>query len=420
MKQPILVKLKMKNIYKNFLTFIGLLIVLVSIIGIMYLSYDFNSLFDSDIEVVGVLSINYINGKKFNILKNDKKIIEFSISNSSESVSYYNIGFMRVRGLGSYKLYYNDTLVMEGNLTSIDEVMTDYISIDTKETKMYTLEIYNNGDTNLKGMLNIRNQNGKIETFADAIIKNVSLEDNAQTKVGNEIASEDEGLIKSSDDIGVSYYFRGNVQNNYVYFGELTWRIVRINGDGTVRLVLNDTIDTLSNYYTTDNPNYEYKLSNINTFLENWMQENLSGVANNIANSKYCSDIGHDDGYNYLAYSRIITNKIPTLNCLGTTFNNNIGLMTIDEVILAGAAPDKNNQSYYLYNDSISESWYTMTSAKGNESSMNLFMIGVNGNLITDLNGNLYRKVRPVINLIKNIEMVGDGTINNPYRLKNE
>ena len=40
----------------------------------------------------------------------------------------------------------------------------------------------------------------------------------------------------------------------------------------------------------------------------------------------------------------------------------------------------------------------------------------VNTNL-TDINGNLYRNIRPVINLVKNIEMIGTGTNLDPYRM---
>ena len=44
--------------------------------------------------------------------------------------------------------------------------------------------------------------------------------------------SENSLLCMASDNYGTSYYFRGNVQNNYVYFANLYWRIIRINGDG--------------------------------------------------------------------------------------------------------------------------------------------------------------------------------------------
>ena len=227
-------------------------------------------------------------------------------------------------------------------------------------------------------------------------------------------------LIKSSDDIGVSYYFRGDVNNNYVSFGGMIWRIVRINGDGTVRIVLNDVTDVISSYYLTDSTNFKFEESNINSYLDTWLQDNLRDYTEFIANSKFCNDIVADDVYNYSAYNRIMTNKIPTLNCLGNSFGNNIGLLTIDEVVLAGASPILANTSFYLHNSEITESWYTMTGASGAETSINMFMISSDGSIKTDINGNLYRNVRPVINLIKNIKMIGSGTIDNPYRLEEE
>lgn len=419
MKQPILVKLKMKSIYKNFLVFLGFLILLLGFMGISYMFYDKMVELDSDIEVNGALSINYVDGKKFNIKTGEHKIIKFSVSNASDKVNYYNIGFTKVRGNGTYKIIYNDIVIMEGKLSTIDELTTDYISIDSNETKIYTLEIQNANDADLKGALNIRNQNGKLITFADIILKNTLPSETSLTKVGVEAATEDEGLIKSSDDSGVSYYYRGNVENNYVSFGGFMWRIIRINGDGTVRIVLDDVAETLATYYNSDNQNFDYELSNIGSFLDNWLEENLKNYTMYIANSKFCNDISKDTDGTMLAYTRVITNKIPTLNCLGNSYSNSIGLMTIDEVLLAGATPTSSNDKFYLYKKDITTPWYTMTGAKGNDNSLNLFMVNTNGELKTDLAGDLYRNVRPVINLIKNIDMIGDGTINNPYTLAN-
>ncbi len=409
-----LVKLKMKTIYKSFLSLIGLLIILTSAVGVMYLFYDKVIDADGDIEVNGALSINYMSGKKFNV-DNNSQTIEFSVSNAGDSVSYYNIGFAKIRGEGTYKILYNDNEILSGNLQTTDEVTSEYISIDAKETKIYTLEL--SSDSHLKGELNVRIQNNHLVTFADTIIKNNPPVLDSQTKVGSEVATANEGLIKSSDDIGVSYYFRGNILNNYVSFADRLWRIVRINGDGTVRLVLNDATDVLASYYDDDNTKFEFETSAINTYLEEWLDDNLTNYLNYITTSKYCSDISHDDAYNYTANIRIMTNQIPTLNCLGTVVNNNIGLMTIDEVILAGASPKDNNKNYYLYNSNIKDSWYTMSAAKGSENSINMFMVSSSGGIELNVVGNLYRNVRPVITLIKNIEMQGTGTIEDPYRL---
>lgn len=51
------------------------------------------------------------------------------------------------------------------------------------------------------------------------------------------------GIYQIADDNGTSYYYRGTSYSNYVSFAGFTWRIVRINGDGSIRLILNGTLD---------------------------------------------------------------------------------------------------------------------------------------------------------------------------------
>ena len=50
-------------------------------------------------------------------------------------------------------------------------------------------------------------------------------------------ASTDEGLFMAEDDDGASYYYRGAVKNNYISFAGFMWRIIRQNGDGSVRMI---------------------------------------------------------------------------------------------------------------------------------------------------------------------------------------
>ncbi len=47
-------------------------------------------------------------------------------------------------------------------------------------------------------------------------------------------------LASTEDDYGTSYYFRGAVKNNYVEFANKCWRIVRVGGDGSVKLILHN------------------------------------------------------------------------------------------------------------------------------------------------------------------------------------
>ena len=58
--------------------------------------------------------------------------------------------------------------------------------------------------------------------------------------------TETDGLYMTEDDEGESYYYRGAVKNNYVSFAGFTWRIIRRNGDGSVRMIYSgkSTTDT--------------------------------------------------------------------------------------------------------------------------------------------------------------------------------
>ena len=62
----------------------------------------------------------------------------------------------------------------------------------------------------------------------------------------SKVATTSEGLYAAQDDLGTSYYFRGAVDNNWVKFGregtkDIYWRIIRINGDGSIRMIYSGT-----------------------------------------------------------------------------------------------------------------------------------------------------------------------------------
>ncbi len=112
--------------------------------------------------------------------------------------------------------------------------MTDAIS--TNNNKYYTC-----GNTNFYGCETmyiiynaIQSTNGAYTTYKalnvdkynrDIVVSNLS----------------DKGLYKTVDDYGDTYYYRGKVDNNYVSFAGFIWRIVRINGDGSIRLIYSGT-----------------------------------------------------------------------------------------------------------------------------------------------------------------------------------
>ena len=72
-------------------------------------------------------------------------------------------------------------------------------------------------------------------------------------------------LSKSEDDYGDSYYYRGKVLDNYVNFAGMCWRIVRIQGDGSVKLILEDQNTTCNSATYTGN----WNLGNANFGYDN-------------------------------------------------------------------------------------------------------------------------------------------------------
>ena len=77
-------------------------------------------------------------------------------------------------------------------------------------------------------------------TFADTILTKNEVKAPITTP-GAAISTADEALLASTeDDNGTSYYFRGAVTNNYVEFANKCWRIVRVGGDGSVKLILHN------------------------------------------------------------------------------------------------------------------------------------------------------------------------------------
>ena len=77
-------------------------------------------------------------------------------------------------------------------------------------------------------------------------------------KIASSIRSE-VGLYKTIDDYGDVYYYRGDVQNNNVYFGGYYWKIIRTNGDGSLRLIYNGkTANATGNNTVINNTTYQY------------------------------------------------------------------------------------------------------------------------------------------------------------------
>ena len=402
----------MRIVYKRSLTFIGLLIILIACIGVGYLFYDRVISPSTDVAVIDELSVNFLDGAS--IISNGE--YRFSVTNNGSNDVNYRIVIHDISGFDSkvtYALSSSDTSVGSGEKTleEIDNIVQDNLLIQSGDTQNFTLTVTNNTSTTFK--LEIEKIDDVEEYFYMTLLNQNEVVD-AATSVGSEVATTSEGLIASSDDDGATYYFRGAVTNNYVTFAGLTWRIVRINGDGSVRLILDDITDTLANY-NSDMEDYEdTSHTDLFTSLESFYDSNLSNYDSYIANTRFCSEVGKTDT-TYNAYTRIVTNEIPTFNCLGERFTSKIGLLTVDEVVFAGGLYGEENSEYYLYNEEIDNLWWTLSLSKEDDDTFYPFLVNEKGEIVDNVSGSLYRGFRPVISLNRNVLVSGSGTIDDPY-----
>ena len=292
------------------------------------------------------------------------------------------------------------------------------------------------------------------------------------------IADTNEGLFQTQDDYGTSYYFRGTVDNNWVKFGkignnDIWWRVVRIHGNGSVKLIYNGIVSPTENekiksarvnthignsFFNThketeplipggivpdfasapEQIGYMYEFgehrgyeihSDIKEYLDAWYEDNLISYNDYLHDFIICNDrnfliadivpiSGADSFVSSDAYLRLINGQ-PSLVCdnkddaftVNDTERGNglldypIGLLTADELVVAGATTNKNNNEFYLYSGGY---FWTMTPP----STQNMLFY-LNKVIGTDESGK--NDVRPVITLKPNIEAEGNGKWNDPY-----
>ena len=330
------------------------------------------------------------------------------------------------------------------------------------------------------------------------------------TDFSTSTTASDKGMYKAEDDLGMSYYFRGAVDNNWVKYGKYTkdtyitadsnyntslvdscnglnfciklaskgddmyWRIIRINGDNSIRMIytgtsapdnntkvvitesINDSgyiratsagvskfnqnsnsAEYVGYMYTIGEQHGTSKSSDIKTYLEDWYANytDLNKTGTKIADQIFCNDrsasstqtaawtsTGTD--YYYGARDRLHTNKKPILTCptasdkfTVNTSNGNgaltypVGLITADEVAMAGGVYDSYPSSYYLYTNQgywsgspdIFNSYFTV--AYEFDASSTLYSSSVD----------LARGARPVVSLSSESKLLGSGTYNDVY-----
>ena len=346
----------------------------------------------------------------------------------------------------------------------------DYVNwglLTTNMSKKSKCNVYFRKDTIVEAIKNELDTTGKCPSVnADGSVNVTSAE------------SENSLLCSAPDNYGTSYYYRGNVSNNYVYFANFYWRIVRINGDGSIRLIYDGTkahengeasadriIGTSAfnekcddnayvgyMYGTPGSATYEETHANINDstikkYVDNWYENNLNGtnLEKYLADNLFCNDRGFSDilanGYNNFGYyynstyyrwalgpwdndtknkpNLYCNNKNDRFTVSDTIYGNGnlkykISLINTDEVVLNGL---------YKWNVKNERSYlYTgneyFTLSPGNKYTDKFTLIRIVSELgSSDGGGNVQDSlgVKPVINLKQGALKTGNGTITNAY-----
>lgn len=269
-------------------------------------------------------------------------------------------------------------------------------------------------------------------TFAETLLKNVSEIESKPSPDFNTIATTEEGLYLLNENDNKTYYYRGTSYNNYVYFANQMWRIVSINNN-RVKLISEKSI-AFANYSSYANAidytglkyiyNNEMINNDINNHLGIWYQNNIlnPGLDQYTEEMTICNDTYHTvSGYHtyFNAYNRLVTQKTPTLTCAATNadfggaYIQKVGLITADEVVLAGGMFNADNASYYLNNG---ETFFTMTPLEYFNYTSYVAAVTTTGS-IAGAYPNTAFGIRPVILLNSSVTVSGEGTISNPYTI---
>ena len=129
----------------------------------------------------------------------------------------------------TYKLYL--WIASDAGNDIQNKIYKSKIIVNSTSNKVGDTYCLDNGFNKLSDCMLVMNNHEKTTDIAKTNIKAKSTPDFSKT------ATTDEGLFMAEDDEGESYYYRGAVKNNYVTFAGFIWRIIRRNGDGSIRMI---------------------------------------------------------------------------------------------------------------------------------------------------------------------------------------
>lgn len=319
----------------------------------------------------------------------------------------------------------------------------------------------------IEGYKTILINNGGGNTTYDSAITYIK---GKSTPTFSTVATTNEGMFAANDNQGTSYYFRGAVNNNWIKYGkdssnnDIYWRIIRINGDNSIRMIYSGTSAPTSStsvvmtgagsaidrsVYNSGTNYAEYvgymyqrgyqrnntNNSTIKTKIDNWFAGTSLKNDSNVVDNIFCNDRstssswssrpssnllynGHIRNLSYSNASLWCENKLDKFTTSSTLGNGSltypVGLITIDEVAMAGGHFVTDNRNYYLYTGTF---YYTMTpNFFRSTGTAFVFIVNNTGKFPNSSIGST-AYIRPVINLNGNVKLSGTGTYDNVYEV---
>jgi len=269
----------------------------------------------------------------------------------------------------------------------------------------------------------------------------------AVVKACNFVYITDNVLDTTEDDYGTTYYFRGGPENNYVNFANKCWRIVRIEGDGSVRLVLadkdgecNDSLNTEAkiNSGIIGTGEYGYGSGCLNETFSAGKCTDYSNPSNSTTALKYQLDEWYNS--NLITYSskiKLTKNsindpyEIPSLKTTSEGYKSNaykIFPLTPDEISYAGLINTYTTQTnttpvIWIYKNAI-DAWWLHSYTNRLDGSL---VVTTGGQYDSNIGTTIHTEsidslnssgIRPAISLINGTLATGEGTLENPYIIK--
>ena len=139
-------------------------------------------------------------------------------------------------------------------------------------------------------------------------------------------SSSNPGIYKGEDDYTIyednvakdnfTYYYRGDVQNNWVSFGNFLWRIIRINGDGSIRMIYSGLRSATN--HTGSNAQIGISLFG-DTSTKTATTADVTGLTNDIITTTYTNSM---HGNTYVGYMYNPAKEIATYPSISVGSSN--------------------------------------------------------------------------------------------------